>query len=523
VDEFGLGVIGSCTRLNATKNQFFYRPGGGDGRTVYVDINERKLADYEGVVRPGCFDGVVPANGRLYWLPLACDCWQVHGTFSMAPRSAPLERETTAESAAWNMPATETPATDGEWPIFRANAAGTATVPVAIPREANVLWRRRLSGGRPTAPVCANRRVFVGAADGTVRSLNAASGETVWQVSADAAVLYPPTYWNGRVVFGSCDGFLRSVDATDGSLLGRAELAPEKRFVNIMGRLVSAWPLGGGVIVSDNGVAYTAAGSTAADSTVAAAVDLATGRSRWRQAFTTDRNDQKLRFGVQANLLLMNDTLYINGGPPVGIVALDAGTGENVRIVARLEAGMEMFLEPDDRPFCGGPELFTDEFARTTIFKRHQGRVYFQTSGRHIGLVDGRLFCSLDPQALDQIVALMNTDPKTGGKMGGNTEPRDVMQIPISEAIEWALDAADVRGLAVGNDGVVVLHANRVEGVSLAGQSLWNVPLPAPPVRWGVAMTKNHCVVTLTNGQVVCLGNGCAGPPSFGPDDGGTS
>ena len=82
-----LGVIGSCTRLTVTPNQFFYRPGGGEGRTVYVDIGARKLADYEGVVRPGCFDGVVPANGRLYWMPLACDCWQVHGTFSMAPRS----------------------------------------------------------------------------------------------------------------------------------------------------------------------------------------------------------------------------------------------------------------------------------------------------------------------------------------------------------------------------------------------------------------------------------------------------
>ena len=85
LDQFSLGVIGSCTRLTVTPNQFFYRPGGGEGRTVYVDIGTRKLADYEGIVRPGCFDGVVPANGRLYWMPLACDCWQVHGTFSHGP------------------------------------------------------------------------------------------------------------------------------------------------------------------------------------------------------------------------------------------------------------------------------------------------------------------------------------------------------------------------------------------------------------------------------------------------------
>ena len=94
-DQIPLGVTGSCTRLTVTPNQFFYRPGGGEGRTVYVDLDACRLADYEGIVRPGCYDGVVPANGRLYWMPLACGCWQVHGTFCMAPRS-PL-REPIAE------------------------------------------------------------------------------------------------------------------------------------------------------------------------------------------------------------------------------------------------------------------------------------------------------------------------------------------------------------------------------------------------------------------------------------------
>ena len=419
LDEFSLGVIGSCTRLTVTPNQFFYRPGGGEGRTVYVDIGARKLADYEGVVRPGCFDGVVPANGRLYWMPLACDCWQVHGTFSMAPRSPLKEPSAPAESPAWAAPASSAPAARDDWPMFRANAAGTATVAAAVPQKVKELWRRRLPGGGLTAPVCAGGRVFVGGTDGTVRALDAADGKTLWQASSHAAVLYPPAYWNGRVVFGSCDGVLYCVDASDGRVLGRAELAPEKRFVNIMDRLMSAWPLGGGVVLGDDGIAYTAAGSTAADGAVAAAVDVATGKLRWRQAYTLDRDEPKLSFGVQGNILLKNNTLYINGGAPVGIVALDAHTGGNPRVVARLEAGMEMFLEPDGRPSCSGPELFSHERARTTIFKRHQGRVYFQTSGRHIALVDGRLFCSRDPQALDRIVDLMNKDPKTGGKMGG--------------------------------------------------------------------------------------------------------
>jgi len=508
LDQFSLGVIGSCTRLTVTPNQFYYRPGGGEGRTVYVDISTQKLADYEGVVRPGCFDGVVPANGRLYWMPLACDCWQVHGTFSMAPRSALKEPSAPAHSPAWAAPASSTPAARDDWPMFRADPAGTATVTASAGKTVSELWRRRLPTRALTAPVCAAGRVFVGGTDGTVRALDATSGETLWQASSNAAVLHPPAYWNGRVVFGSCDGVLYCVDASDGRVLGRTELAPEKRLVNIMNRLMSAWPLGGGVVVDDHGIAYTAAGSTAADGAVAAAIDIATGRFRWREAYTLDREEPRLSFGVQGNILLKDNTLYVNGGAPVGIVALDARSGGNPQVVVRLEAGMETFFEPDGKPLCIGPELFSHGQTRTTIFKRHQGRVYFETSGRHIALVDGRLFCSRDPEALDRIVDLMNKDPKTGGKMGGATVPRDVMQVPVDHSTVWASNTADVRGLAVGADGLVVLHQNSAEAVSADGRSLWTAALPKPPVRWGIALTGKHCVVTLSDGLVVCLAKG---------------
>jgi len=499
LDEFSLGVIGSCTRLTVTPNQFYYRPGGGEGRTVYVDMPELKLADYEGVVRPGCFDGVVPANGRLYWMPLACDCWQVHGTFSMAPRSPLKEPGAPAESPAWAAPESNTPAARDDWPMFRANSAGTATIPAGVGQKAKELWRRRLPGGDLTAPVCVNGRVFVGSTDGTVRALDAANGKILWQTSFHAAVPYPPAYWNGRVVFGSCDGVLYCLDASNGRLLGRVELAPEKRFVNIMNRLMSAWPLGGGIVLGDNGTAYTAAGSTAADGAVVAAVDLADGQFRWRQAYTLDRREPKLSFGVQGNILLKNNTLYINGGAPIGIVALDALDGGSPRVVSKHEAGMEMFLEPGDNPSCIGPELFSHEQARTTIFKRHQGRIYFEMADRHVALIDGRIFCSRDLQALDRVIDLVNKYPQTSGKI------QDVMRVPIDDSVLWAGETSDVCGLAIGTDGLVALHKNSAEGISLDGRLLWTAILPSPPVRWGAALTGKECVVTLSDGLMVCL------------------
>ncbi len=81
----------------------------------------------------------------------------------------------------------------------------------------------------------------------------------------------------------------------------------------------------------------------------------------------------------------------------------------------------------------------------------------------------------------------------------------DVMRIPVHNDILWAGKRADLLGLAVGSDGLVVLHSDSVEGISTDGRSLWTVPLPAPPVRWGVALTGRECVVTLSDGHVVCL------------------
>ncbi len=506
--EFSLGVIGSCTRLTVTPNQFFYRPGGGEGRTVYFDISAQQLANYEGIVRPGCFDGAVPANGRLYWMPLACDCFQVHGTISMAPRVAFPKPGKLADLAPWDAPTSPVAAAKDDWPAFRANSAGTATVAAAVPRDVQELWRRRLPNGDPTAPICAAGRVFVGGADGTLSALDAADGQTVWQAPTAAAVVHPPAYWKGRVVLGSCDGSLYCLDATDGRMLGFAELAPEKRFVNIMSQFMSVWPLGGGVVISDEGVAYTAAGSTSADGAVVVAVDLPTGRFRWRQTYTLDRPEPRLSFGVQSNILLKNKTLYVNGSAPIGIVALEADSGGNPRVVSPFEAGMEMFLDPQGRPLCIGPELYSNEWTKTPIYERHPRRVYFHLSGRHVALVNGRLFCAADLKALDGIVDLMNKDPNTGGNLVGANAPRDVMQVPIDDAILWAGTRADISGLAVGSNGLVVLHEDSVEGISADGESLWNVSLPAAPVRWGVALTAKYCLVTLSDGHVICLGHG---------------
>ena len=89
-----------------------------------------------------------------------------------------------------------------------------------------------------------------------------------------------------------------------------------------------------------------------------------------------------------------------------------------------------------------------------------------------------------------------------------NLQPRNVMSVPTADDILWASPTSDIRGLAVGSDGLVVLHEASVEGLAPDGKTMWTAPLPSPPVRWGVALTGDGIVVTLTDGEVVCLGEG---------------
>ena len=117
----------------------------------------------------------------------------------------------------------------------------------------------------------------------------------------------------------------------------------------------------------------------------------------------------------------------------------------------------------------------------------------------------GRLFGSRDQRVIDRVVDLMNKEPATGQEMWWGMLARNVMSVPVDAATTWAGKTADVVGVAAGADGLVVLHPDRVEGVAADGRSLWTLRLPARPMRWGVALTGNECVVTLSDGLVVCL------------------
>jgi outer membrane protein assembly factor BamB len=68
-------------------------------------------------------------------------------------------------------------------------------------------------------PVKAGDKVFVGAGDGRLYAIDAATGKLQWSFKANDIVHTTPVIADGKVVFGSSDGFLYALDQSNGNLV----------------------------------------------------------------------------------------------------------------------------------------------------------------------------------------------------------------------------------------------------------------------------------------------------------------
>ena len=115
-------------------------------------------------------------------------------------------------------------------------------------------------GGDLSSVTVAGGLVFVAQRDrNTVVALRSGNGAEAWRYTAGGTVDSPPTIDRGRVYFGSADGSVYCLRASDGAFLWRNRVAPAERRVVAYGRLESAWPVHGSVLVQD-GAVYGSAG-----------------------------------------------------------------------------------------------------------------------------------------------------------------------------------------------------------------------------------------------------------------------
>jgi len=218
-------------------------------------------------IRGACLYGILPANGMLYSTPHACACYikgKLNGFTAMVPGPTEVmkpakDKADPIETGPGFLTAIEAIADPEGWPTYRHDVTRSSKASTKVSTDLKQTWKTPI-GGELTSLVVSGGQVFVAQKDrNTVVAMDANTGAIQWKFTAGGTIDSPPTVERGFVYFGSADGCVYRLLASDGTLCWRTRAAPDERRVVAYGRLESAWPVHGSVLV-ENGIVYAAAG-----------------------------------------------------------------------------------------------------------------------------------------------------------------------------------------------------------------------------------------------------------------------
>jgi outer membrane protein assembly factor BamB len=516
----------------------------------FHDVTRKQRSSRHRWVRGMCQYGILPANGMIVVPPHPCRCYQVekiNGFCALVshrsrvkpskpfePGLAFAEAVELAKQAPVLAPADakrEGVRLGTDWPMYRHDPARSGSSTTPVPHRLAVAWRST-PGGRITPPVIAAGRVYVAETDAaTVHALDARTGERLWSYSASGAIDSPPTVHGGLVLFGSADGWLTCLRAKDGVRAWRRQVAPEERLIVARGRLESAWPVHGSVLVrrtkaDEPGLAFVAAGrSQHLDGGIRlGAINVATG------AFVASHGKQWRRRTPPLGDLLVSDDrgLFLRGQqalafPGAGgsrrgsVLAADAGlldTSLFDRVIWKYRSVHGQMLVFTPRRIVGVRSGYHigKEFLRT---KTSVGALLLPNFGKYQkhGLPRGNLLFSAQPY---------------GRSKSGPASPPWLFRSAPGDRVrryDWKLDVPlQIRGLALARRAgepkgellLIVGWSDAAEAKTDTGCELWTLDaakgkklaalkLNRRPVFDGLAVADGSAFVALDDGSVVRL------------------
>jgi outer membrane protein assembly factor BamB len=495
----------ACTRATGCADSVFFRASGGTVRLMTGDSQSK--AQHIDPMRPPCQDGVIVANGHLYWGPWMCGCQlSLYGNIALGPAReqvlfTPIRSGATPPEQAHEIVSTGSvkslKAGRGDWPVYRGDNARSDVTDRKIADKLTEAWETSVTDGAlPTAPVVAGGMVFLADRSGAVYAFDR-NGKKVWVSYTAGPVYYPPVIAHDRAYVGSADGRVYAFEAKTGRLLWSHRVGPAQRRVAVFDNLISTWPVSGGVVVA-GGHVYAAAGIAHYDGTFVVKLDAKTGKLK-------ARNDSSGVLGTESNNgISMQGNLRIEDGE---LRFLAGGVYET----ARFDLDMLKCLNDP-------VEQITSQF-RTAFYP------YYPSYGKYVSLdyqcADG---CTLNHDASyegSKFTNLVLEEPPAAGIVRPNKEaarwllPRNVGKDrkPLLKA-KWrdqenrrftSFVVAGDRLLAAGHPaarpGAAFLSLTDIA----SGKDVWKIELPALPVKGGTAVAGDGRIyASLENGSLVC-------------------
>jgi len=416
-----------------------------------------------------------------------------------------------------------------DWPMYRHDAARTASTPLQLPEQLHLQWVRALPPRLPAFaydtrmcideghfPVVANGMVYVGLdATNSVVAIDTATGDIKWRFYAEGPVRFAPIAAEGKVWLGADDGVLYCLSAADGKLLWKADGAPADRKIINHCRLSSNWPVSIAPVLHD-GVVYFGNGVWPIDGTFAHAVDAATGKRLWT-------NSSHINLGyptVVGGSVLMPSGKYPNvfdlktGGPQKASHLYEV---KNLPTCV-LAAWGDTHLLNGNKAYAVAPGQPT---YRTYANAEHTGAIWTPVIGRDriYGVNDGILKFYRLPTA-DEIAATKKKDLiQVGGLWWINSRPSYTWSqvgepLPLPAGVELPKDWYPRRVEIKAGSRLFASGGEYVVAIDIADET-------KPRVTWlaradsrvtNIIAAADRLFVTAESGRLYCFGPAKAEP-----------
>lgn len=244
---------------------------GGRRGTEFIDLESGDVL-WNSWARGVCKYGVMPCNGLLYTPPHACGCYigvKLTGFHALASErrnwQTTKDLERLQNGPAYTQVADSSSKKGLQWPTYRQNTGRSGCTQDKVPTELQSKWRVK-AGDKISAPTIADGKIFVASVDEhSVCAIDDNSGRISWRFTAGARVDSPPSVNEGRAIFGCRDGYVYSLRTSDGELAWRLGAARSEQMITAYGRLESASPVIGSVLIRDGAVYCTAGRSSYMD------------------------------------------------------------------------------------------------------------------------------------------------------------------------------------------------------------------------------------------------------------------
>ncbi len=481
----------ACTRATGSIDSIFFRTPGG---TVRLNTDSDR-AQHIAPMRPPCQDGVIISDGHLFWGPWMCGCQlSLYGHIALAPA-----RDFDFHPAADNVRLERGPG----WQTFTSDEIGRDASPTrrngharSIPVQVRQAWQTTPAHALPTSPVTVGETVYLADRDGSVRAFDM-NGQTLWTAHTGGAVYYPPAVEKGRLYVGSADGRVYALNARTGERLWRYRIGPAVRRIPVYGKLISTWPVAGGVIVRD-GVVYAAAGISHYDGTYVVALDADTGKLRWMNDRTGTLSEEvQSGISLQGPLSIQDSELQFAGGGRQKTARFDLTTGECINV-----------------PYDGVNSRYATAFyPYYPDYAKHRSLTHPLPGSRLLQYLYKYNYAEGPLDSL-RLLGPAPEKPKSAPVRQSDV-PRDRLRQGPKRPVLWrqpagiqyqAFVVSPRTLLAAGAQGTAEKPSPFLCAIEIKdGSVIWNEALPARVVKDGIALDrKGRIVVSLEDGTVIC-------------------